>query len=69
MKPPMTPKTAYSCSSPVFSLSVVAAAGMMVWNGRFRGARQLGCAGSRMKLAPRFCYRRREDGQDLLSQA
>ena len=54
MKPPMTPNTAKSCSSPV-ALSVVAAAGMMVWNGRLRGARQFGCAGSRMKLAPRFC--------------
>jgi hypothetical protein len=33
----------------------VAAAGMMVWYGRFPGARQFGCAGSSMKLAPRFC--------------
>ena len=53
MKPPITPKVQNS-SSPS-GPSMVTAAGMMVWNGRLLGARQLGCSGSSMKFAPRFC--------------
>src|SRR4029450_11220279 len=52
------------CTSPPIRPNAVVARpsrssmpGMLVWNGRFRGARQFGCDGSSTKPAPRLCSR------------